>query len=235
MPAHIATFWRKSRRGNALLLLLSTCATSGPQDQAVLPFPPLAEPVALPAPMGLSPPVPVVVYPKGQVHLPQADGHELSDAPKPAPYSRPEPQQAPTPEEAASNRVPPPPLTTQRRPDCEPLPTPHRGGDALHNRCADRVPLNHFPGFDVLIRGKHFDALQLGRRVLWEVKTDRFDTYSRFLQEQVVDNQLSELRRERDLARECGYGFSVGVRNAAHKAALEKLERTIDIVVMDWC
>ncbi|REG36307.1 hypothetical protein ATI61_102684 [Archangium gephyra] len=33
----------------------------------------------------------------------------------------------------------------------------------------------------------------------------------------------------------CGYDFVVGVKSAAHKEALEKLDKTLTIVVMEWC
>ncbi|KFE70713.1 hypothetical protein DB31_5755 [Hyalangium minutum] len=59
---------------------------------------------------------------------------------------------------------------------------PHAGGDDPHNACADKFPPNRYPGKDVLIGGIRFDALQVGVRVLWEIKTDQFDTYSAFLQ-----------------------------------------------------
>jgi hypothetical protein len=126
-------------------------------------------------------------------------------------------------------------LERERRPECTPRPVPHLGGDGLHNLCADRVPQNGFPGSDVLVNGKRFDALQLRLRVLWEVKTDNFDTYSTFLRRQVVDNQLPELQRERDISRACGFEFRVGVRSAAHRDALLDRDRGLDIVVMDWC
>jgi hypothetical protein len=108
---------------------------------------------------------------------------------------------------------------------------PHRGGDDPHNECADRFPPNYYPGKDVLVDGKRFDALQVGVRVLWEIKTDRFDTYSRFLRNQVITDQVEELRRERDIAAACGYGFVVGVSSAAHRAALLAQEPLLDIVV----
>lgn len=40
---------------------------------------------------------------------------------------------------------------------------------------------------------------------------------------------------ERELARTCGFDFRVGVRSAAHQAALLNVDRTLTIVVMDWC
>ncbi len=44
-------------------------------------------------------------------------------------------------------------------------------------------------------------------------------------------------RRERDLARACGFDFRIGVRSEAHKEALEEDARDIIglIVVMEWC
>ncbi|MET0403600.1 MAG: DUF6310 domain-containing protein [Cystobacter sp.] len=119
----------------------------------------------------------------------------------------------------------------ERRRRCEPIPVPHRGGDEAHNQCADRFPPNRYPGMDVLVDGKHFDALQVGVRVLWEIKTDRFDTHSEFLQEQVLTGQVRELLEERGIAAACGYGFVVGVSSEAHAAALKERTDTLDIVV----
>jgi hypothetical protein len=59
-----------------------------------------------------------------------------------------------------------PPLPTPLRPECEPIPGPPRGGNDPHNLCADNVPDNDFPGLNVLVNGKHFDALNLGTRTL---------------------------------------------------------------------
>ncbi|NOK18296.1 DUF6310 domain-containing protein [Corallococcus carmarthensis] len=119
--------------------------------------------------------------------------------------------------------VPPVPVDRARHARCEPIPVKHRGGDDAHNTCADRIPPNRYPGMDVLVGGKHFDALQVGVRVLWEIKTDQFDTYSGFLRDQVVDDQVAEFREDREIARNCGYGFVVGVSSAAHKKALLEL------------
>jgi hypothetical protein len=128
-------------------------------------------------------------------------------------------------------------LERERRRECTPEPVPHRGGDELHDTCADRVPQNEFPGSDVLVSRKNFDALQLHARVLWEVKTDNFDTYSVYLQKTVVDKQVLELRRERAIALACGFDFRIGVRSPSHKAALERAAQELRgiIVVMEWC
>jgi hypothetical protein len=111
----------------------------------------------------------------------------------------------------------------------------HLGGNKLHDKCADRIPNNSFPGGDVFVNGKNFDALQLATRTLWEIKTDNFDTYPPELREFVLVDQLQKLQHERALALACGFDFKVGVRSAAHKAELLAQDITLDIVVMDWC
>ncbi|WP_240359797.1 DUF6310 domain-containing protein [Pyxidicoccus trucidator] len=85
------------------------------------------------------------------------------------------------------------------------------------------------------MRGKRFDAMQTARGVLWEVKTDNFDTYTAALRKIVIAKQVHELQRERDLAKACRYGFVVGVRSATHRAALRASDPSLNIVVMDWC
>jgi hypothetical protein len=167
--------------------------------------------------------------------------------PGPAPVTRPvaepasqEPVENPTPDPKTSPPRKDPPIFIDdgtKRIKCVAVAVPHLGGDALHNRCADSVPLNGLPGKDVLIDGKRFDAVQFGTRTLWEVKTDNYDTYAEFVQRMSVKNQARELRRERDLARACGFNFRIGVRSAAHKDALEREDQELKglIVVMDWC
>ncbi|WP_163781984.1 DUF6310 domain-containing protein [Myxococcus vastator] len=127
--------------------------------------------------------------------------------------------------------VPTDPLDRERRPECRPVPVPHAGEDAPHNECADTFPPNRYPGMDVLVGGKRFDALQVGARVLWEIKTNQFDTYSDFLQERVIEDQVKEFKEDRGIARACGYGFVVGVSTEAHRAALKRADETFDIVV----
>jgi hypothetical protein len=158
--------------------------------------------------------------------------------------ARPETQTRPSSEqEPVANREPTPrglgrdwlpPVSSdapERHPACRPIPVPHLGGDAPHNECADKFPPNRYPGMDVLVDGKHFDALQVGVRVLWEIKTDQFDTYSDFLKGQVIRDQLPELLEERNIAAACGYDFVIGVSSAAHREALLRQDRTLNIVV----
>jgi hypothetical protein len=73
--------------------------------------------------------------------------------------------------EPASRKQPGTALTREDDPRCRPIPLPrHLGEHDLHNECADKMPNNSFPGGDVYVNGKNFDALQLATRTLWEVK-----------------------------------------------------------------
>ncbi|QRK14107.1 hypothetical protein JQX13_45915 [Archangium violaceum] len=85
------------------------------------------------------------------------------------------------------------------------------------------------------VNGKSFDALQLATRTLWEVKTDDFGKHSPHSQRFFIKMKLSEIQREAKLAKECGYDFIVGVRSEAHKTALLFADRSLKVVVMDWC
>jgi hypothetical protein len=180
------------------------------------------------------------------------DAYELSRGrPEvgPAPETRPVPETKPVPQEPLVKRRPKPepkgpdfppvgPIDTSerdRRPECKPVPVPHLGGNDPHNECADKIPNNSFPGWDVLVNGKNYDALQLAMRTLWDVKTDDFDKHSPHSQRFFARMKLPEMQREKRLAEACGYTFVVGVKSAAHKLALEQLDKTLKVVVMDWC
>jgi hypothetical protein len=127
-------------------------------------------------------------------------------------------------------------LVEEDDPRCQPIPLPrHRGGHDPHNECADKMPGNTFPGGDVYVNGKNFDALQLATRTLWEVKTDDFEKQPSRSQMFFVRMKLPEIQREKRLAEACGYNFVVGVKSTAHKVALESLDRNLNIVIMDWC
>jgi len=124
---------------------------------------------------------------------------------------------------------------TTSRPECKPIPGPPRGGNDPHNQCADSIPGNDFPGLNVFVNGKHFDALVLATRTLWEAKTDNFEKHDARSQDFFVRVQLPEIRREKKLAEACGYTFVVGVRSKAHLTALRAAEPSLNIVLMDWC
>lgn len=205
------------RHVTILLCLLAACASPQPRDQVVIPFEPLVapEPLVLPSPLPLSPPVPVVVHPEGQLQPPPERDPDSSSSSR------------------SGRPTSPPVAASRRRPECEPIPTPHLGGDALHNWCADTKPPNRFPGHDVIVNGKRFDALQVGALILWEIKTDRFDEYSPFLQRQVILNQVPELQREFEIATACSHDFVVGVSSAAHQTALRNRLPLLNIVLTE--
>ena len=52
-------------------------------------------------------------------------------------------------------------------PACIPKRVPPRGGNRLHNKCADLMPGNAFVGANALLNGKAFDALQPLPRRVW--------------------------------------------------------------------
>ncbi|MFB1484188.1 DUF6310 domain-containing protein [Corallococcus sp. RDP092CA] len=138
------------------------------------------------------------------------------------------------PEPAGQNRkppVPPVPVARTGRASCEPVPVPHAGEDDPHNECADTFPPNRYPGMDVLVGGVRFDALQVGVRVLWEIKTHQFDTYNEFVRQHEIEKEIEQLRNERRVAQACGYDFVIGVSTQAHKDALFALDSSLKIVV----
>ncbi len=180
------------------------------------------------------------------------DAYELSRGRpevRPAPETRPVTETTPAPLEPSSEQKPKPgpkgldfppigPIEVTergRRPECKPVPVPHLGGNDPHNKCADLMPNNSFPGWDVFVNGKNFDALQLATRTLWDVKTDDFEKQPPRSQDFFVRIKLPELKRERALAEACGYDFVIGVRSRAHKQALFRADPTLKVVIMDWC
>ena len=147
--------------------------------------------------------------------------------PKPAPKKRPKPE----PEGPDFPPVGPIEISERSRPRCEPVPVPHAGEDDAHDTCADQFPPNHYPGMDVLVAGVSFDALQVGVRVLWEIKTHQFDTYNAFVRRQEIDKEMKQLNKQRKAAAACGYDFVVGVSTQAHKEALLRADRFLNVVV----
>ena len=84
---------------------------------------------------------------------------------------------------------------------------------------------------DVLVGGVSFDALQVGVRVLWEIKTHRFDAYPDFIQDKEIKMEMIQIEKQREAAAACEYGYVVGVSTQAHKDALLREDRTLNIVV----
>ena len=163
------------------------------------------------------------------------------DRAKPTAQTRPSSEQEPVanrepkPEGLGRDWLPPIPSEPTERSACKPIPVPHAGGNDPHNDCADLIPRNSFPGWDVLVNGKQFDALVLDTRTLWDIKTDNFDKHNPHSQKFFIKVKLPELQREARLAKECGYDFVVGVRSEAHKTALKFADPSLKVVVIDWC
>jgi Family of unknown function (DUF6310) len=81
------------------------------------------------------------------------------------------------------------------------------------------------------VGGVRFDALQVGVRVLWEIKTHQFDTYPDFIRRREIEKELEQIEKEQDAAAACGYDFVVGVSTQAHKDALLRADRFLNVVV----
>ncbi|MBZ4409115.1 DUF6310 domain-containing protein [Myxococcus sp. XM-1-1-1] len=145
-----------------------------------------------------------------------------------------EPQRRPKPEPSGQDLqppVPPEPGERERRPDCKPVPVPRASKDGPHNECADQIPPNRYPGMDVRVGGIRFDALQVGVRALWEIKTHRFDEYSSFIQRMELQKELKQINKERDTAVACGYDFIIGVSTQEHREALLEADFSLNVVV----
>ncbi|WP_307734750.1 DUF6310 domain-containing protein [Pyxidicoccus parkwayensis] len=167
-----------------------------------------------------------------------SSAEEVAPAPQTKPASQePSANRKPKPAPSGQDWFPPGPTEPleRERPECRPVPVRHLGGNDPHNECADKIPNNSFPGWDVLVNGKNFDGLVLTTRTLWDVKTDDFEKQPPRSQRFFVRMKLPGLRNEEKLARECGYNFVIGVRSAAHKAVLFDEDPTLKVVVMDWC
>lgn len=93
----------------------------------------------------------------------------------------------------------------------------HRGGDPIHNNCADMVPPNYYPGSDIEVSHqnlgrKSFDAVDPQNR-LWEIKTENYQSYSQFLKNITIANAMADIALELPLAVACGYQYVFGVRD----------------------
>ena len=150
---------------------------------------------------------------------------------RPASQQKPVAESEPTPRGLGRDWLPPSSADPSERPECRPVPVRHAGEDVPHNECADKFPPNRYPGMDVLVGGERFDALQVGVRVLWEIKTHRFDTYNDFIRNRELMKEVEQIRRELAAAEACGYGFVVGVSTQAHRDALLEEFPTLAAVV----
>ncbi len=75
------------------------------------------------------------------------------------------------------------------------------------------------------------ELIGVGVRVLWEIKTHQFDTYPDFVRRREIEKELEQIEKEKDAAAACGYDFVVGVSTQAHKDALLRADRFLNVVV----
>jgi hypothetical protein len=113
----------------------------------------------------------------------------------------------------------------QPRVCCIPKPVPHRGGDLVHNICADVVPPNDYPGNDARVDGKNFDAFNALTKSLWEAKTyNPANCTSAFCKEKLQPmwyaKDLAELAYERTIAHKCEYSFGLAAGDGSYAAAM---------------
>ncbi|WP_044192544.1 DUF6310 domain-containing protein [Hyalangium minutum] len=150
---------------------------------------------------------------------------------QPTPAEEPLANQTPKPKGSPTGDIFPVPDANPRRPECEAIPVPRASKDNPHNECADTFPPNRYPGRDVRVGGIRFDALQVGVRVLWEIKTHQFDKYNAFVQGMEIKKELKQIPKERAIALACGYDFVVGVSTLEHKKALMEADSSLHVVV----
>lgn len=140
----------------------------------------------------------------------------LKPAPIPVPKPVPGPKPIPGPQ-PIPGPIPKPKPKPKPKP-CAVFPLGyHRGGHPLHNHCADVVPPNIWPGSDAevihpFLGRKSFDALDPGDR-LWEIKTNRYSTYSPGLRRITIARCIAEMLHEGAIAHGCGHPYVFGVRD----------------------
>jgi len=116
---------------------------------------------------------------------------------------------------------------------CIPKQVPHLGGNLVHDRCADLVPPNVYPGYDVKVDGKNFDALS-DDKTLWEAKTDNFDNCrTPFCQYVLLPMRMASYRRQlakyQESAHYCNYSFALAAGDPRLVAAMDGLYDRVEL------
>jgi hypothetical protein len=132
--------------------------------------------------------------------------------------------------------IPAPVSPEEERKRCRAVPVcPHRGGDPIHNACADGAPPNKHAGCDVFVNGYHFDAIDRSGRVLWEVKTDDWSNYPDWLKMKVADSHIKAAQRERDIAGACKLDFVFAVVDAGLYRELQQRLNDVNLKHVPQC
>lgn len=117
----------------------------------------------------------------------------------------------------------------KKRKECTPQPIcPALGEDTWHDYCTDTVIGNEFPGCDVSIMGRAFDA-KVGN-TLYEVKTDDWDIYADFLVSQTLEDHAIRAKSDVAIANACGYQYEFVVGDAKLATELSKRVAPLQVV-----
>ena len=115
---------------------------------------------------------------------------------------------------------------------CELIPIGfHKGGDPVHDFCADTVPPNMYPGSDICVMEKNFDAIS--GNILWETKTNNWDNANAFVRGQVVQDYISDAEKESSIARGCGFGYNFLVGDPRYTTLLLATEPAFQPALTD--
>ncbi|MCG8433209.1 MAG: transglutaminase-like domain-containing protein [Gammaproteobacteria bacterium] len=113
-------------------------------------------------------------------------------------------------------------------PCCEPVPLGyHKGGNVVHNICADLHPPNEFPFSDVLVDAKAFDAISDGESTLWEAKTNNLKNSKLFVQGMIAWKARRDAIKESEIARQCDFKFNFVVGDIVLAALLADLQGSV--------
>ena len=116
---------------------------------------------------------------------------------------------------------------------CVPKPVPHLGGNLVHDTCADVVPPNVHPGFDVRVDGNNFDALS-DDKTLWEAKTDNFaNCKSVFCKNVLLPMRMAKYRKQlskyQESAHLCGFEFGLAAGDPQLVALMADLVDRVEL------
>lgn len=125
---------------------------------------------------------------------------------------------------------------------CEAEKAKHRGGEEVHNQCADSIPGNAAAGGDWKVttpegEAKNFDAWTPADNTVWEVKTNRVSEYPRFLREEQVRKHVAEAVVDNKIAERCGYRYAFQVSDPEHYRMIAPLLAPlgVDVVFQPEC
>ena len=123
--------------------------------------------------------------------------------------------------------------------DCRQVPIARKGGDSKytrrHNKCADKVTLDAYRAKDLCVKGKAFDGLDAAN-VLWEIKGHAYSYANIYknaaMARRIVEKMVADLQDQASKARDCGYGFKIGVKDPGLMAAILAVDPNLPVEVV---